>query len=224
MKNKMIIAQTILSGCVGAIIGIGSSQAQKLYTMTVPQSEVRTRRLDIVDEHNKERGRFDAYADGAEIRLQAPKAFMQLTASDKVGSSLSMKEGEHHAVQIGAAKQECGIHLLHETHSVSLSAGSHETQMMLAEHPRVASGLPALFPPIPDANTNRKSHMIIATVDEGNSSLGAYGQNAYLTVGNEKVNKRAILGYNIAQDSGSIDLRGPDRFHWSQPEMFGIDK
>lgn len=221
MKVWKIIAQNILSGCVGGLLVIGSAQGQKPITKVSPQFEVRTQRLVIVNEKNKECGRFDAYNDGAEIRLQAPKAFMQLRASDSVGSSVTMGLGERHSVLIDAAKHESRIHLLNETHSANLSAGSQDANMSLAEHPPGPSGDALFKMPLVGAKTSEKSHMIMATVNKDNSSLGAFGQQADLTVGNEKVNSLARMSYNIVKDSGSIDLRGPDRFHWSQPPMFG---
>ena len=150
MKNWKTVAQNVLSGCVGGLLVISTAQAQKSKTPT--QYEVRTNRLVLVDEKNKQCGLFEAVGGDALIELKSGRSWMNLDVSDVIGPSLTLGRDEHqrnlpivrgdfekaiegiHGVTIEANNAESGLTASSNNYHTTLTATENDAEVSLSKN------------------------------------------------------------------------------------------
>lgn len=220
MKIWKTVAQNVLSGCAGGMLVMCAAQAQKSAApaqSTVPaQREIRTHKLVIVDENNKEVGLFLGFAGNADFTLTSGRSYVHLSASDLAGTSMTLGR-QSKKVPNENRRLEAFVVIDVNDHesAVRTKSGNYGAELTATEDQAVVF--------LSNSKMGTKQN-ITASVDKYLSDISAFGPTSSMCVGDENARERGALNWGIYPSSASLDLRdNSGHTFWSQPSLSPTD-
>lgn len=201
MKIWNTVAQNVISGCIGGLLVMSAAQAQKPGS-TPAQHEIRTHKLVLVDEKDKDCGELNASGGSAVLRLKSGLSSVAVTASDEFGSNIILKEKNQHFVLIDASELKSVVSAGSgmDGYNASLSASKIEAGVLVAKFD--------------------SSQVFSASVDEKRSNVMAMGPQSSFSVGDQNRRTLGSLDWGVYPDKASMTLKdGTDHKYWSQPSL-----